>query len=182
MTEIVLTNPIGQVTLLDEDVPTAHATEGFNADTQKMVAELEAEKLQSAELMKVLSSIVSKLEGIYIDLFSQHKSQIAALAMEIARKVLMVKIQDRDYQIEKIIEQALARSPDGQKIVLKLNPDDLKTLGENLKKDELFQGVDVVADAQLGRAECIVETDKGVVQSLIDSHLAEIGKALEQTN
>ena len=36
-----------------------------------------------------------------------------------------------------------------------------------------------VADPEIGRAECVVETPEGIVESTLDAHLSEIGEALK---
>ena len=41
-------------------------------------------------------------------------------------------------------------------------------------------GVKLVADQDIGRAECVIENPKGIIKSLIEEHLERIGKALKK--
>ena len=43
-----------------------------------------------------------------------------------------------------------------------------------------FVGIKFVSDSNIGRAECLIETPKGIVESLIEKNLEQISKALEK--
>ena len=45
----------------------------------------------------------------------------------------------------------------------------------------VLAGIKFVADANIGRAECVLESPKGKVESLIDEHLEQIKKTLIKT-
>jgi len=63
-----------------------------------------------------------------------------------------------------------------------LNPTDFvqcQKLQQGDAADELA-GIKFVSDTNIARAECLLETGKGIIKSLIDEHLEQIGKALEK--
>jgi len=151
-------------------------------DTQqaRAVAELEEQKAGLARAHQTLRVIADKLNQLYTDVLARHKDEIARLSVEIANKVLMQKIEKGDYKIEAIVKEVLKNAPVHQDIVVHLNPDDLVQC-QKLQEDDPSSGfakIKFVADPGIGRAECLVETPKGLVKSLIDEHMERIIEAL----
>lgn len=144
--------------------------------------ELEAEKAAYFQARQTLDSIIAKLNQFCDEVFSSHKEEIAKLSMEIARKVLMQKVENGDYEIESIVQEAIKKAPRHDDIVIHLNPHDLSACQEIQQNNgnEDLAGIKFVADTNINRAECIVENPKGVVKSLIDEHLEQIGRALNK--
>jgi flagellar biosynthesis/type III secretory pathway protein FliH len=132
--------------------------------------------------LRAINDAVTKLNHFYETVFAEQKEEITKLSMEIARKVLMQKVEDGDYKIESIIKEALNNAPTHQDVVVHLNPEDLtdcqKVLGENPDSD--LANVKFVSDSEIGRAECLLESPKGIVESLINEHLDRISKALKK--
>ena len=148
---------------------------------QIQVQDSQAEIAAFSQAAKTLNGVVAKLNQFYDRLFAEHKEEIARLSVEIARKILMQKVQDGDYEIESIVKEALKNAPTRQDVVVHLNPED-HLLCQKAQQDEpngSFAGIKFVSDQNIGRAECLLETPKGIIVSLIDEHLERIGKALE---
>lgn len=135
-----------------------------------------------SQLCRLLQSLLSKLNQFYDKVFAEHREKIAGLSVQIARKILMQKVQDGDYEIESVVKEVLKNAPSHHDLVVHLNPEDLVKC-QKIQKDDngSLAGIKFVVDANIGRAECLLETDKGIVESLIDEHLERIGKALEKT-
>jgi flagellar biosynthesis/type III secretory pathway protein FliH len=94
----------------------------------------------------------------------------------------MRKVEDGDYKIEEIIKEILKNAPAHQDLIIRLNPKDLEDCQKIQQQggvDEL-SGVRLVADAGIGRAECVLESPKGIIKSLIDENLEQIAKALNK--
>ena len=145
------------------------------ADARKMAA--------FSQTCQALNAAAAKLNESLAGVFSQHREEIAKLSVEIARKVLMQKVSDRDYEIESIVKEALGHAPSRQDLVVHLNPDDLAECQKAQQQDEqgsALAGVKFVPDPNIGRAECLLESPKGIIKSLIDEHLERIGKALRK--
>jgi flagellar biosynthesis/type III secretory pathway protein FliH len=143
----------------------------------------QAQKTIFLQACQTLKGLIDKLNEFYDKLFAEHKEEIARLSVEIARKILAQQVQNGDYEIESIVKEALTNAPTRQEVVVHLNPEDL-ILCQKAQQDEpndALAGIKLISDPNIGRAECLLETPKGIVESLIDEHLERIGKALKTT-
>jgi len=143
---------------------------------------LKAQKESLSQVCQALQDAVEKINDFQKNIFEKNTEQIAKLSAEIARKILMQKIQEGDYEIESIVKEALKNAPTREDVVVHLNPDDLVQFEKARQSNAsgTFAGIKFVADQNIGQAECLVETPKGVIESLIETHLERIGKALEK--
>jgi flagellar assembly protein FliH len=137
---------------------------------------------QNQNLMQIcqaLDAAAGQLKHLQENIIKEHKEQIAKLAVEIARKVLTQQIKEGDYKIEAIIQEALDNIPTLRDVVVHLNPEDFAQcqMSES-ENEEIFKNVKLVSDPNVGKAECLVETPKGVIESVIEEHLENISKAL----
>jgi len=184
-----LERPITSARILDgyssnaESSVTDSMNPAANTERIKLIEDLEVQKSLYSEACRTLQGLVAKLNQIYDEIFTGHKEEIAKLSVEIARKILMQKIQDGDYKIESIVKETLKNAPTRQDLVVHLNPEDLADYQKAQQDDNggTLAGVKLVADANIGRAECVLESPKGIIKSLIDEHLEQIGKALKKT-
>jgi len=186
MRTIELERPIVSVEILNDSGGDADLRACVGEDPQireeqvMLMQQLEAQKAEVSQLCVALQGLVEKLEKFYKEVFAAQKEKIANLSVEIARKVLMQKVDKGDYEIESIIQEALGSAPTREELVVHLNPEDLAQW-EKIQQDGAagdLCGVKFMADAGIGRAECIVESPKGKIKSLIEQHLEQIGKAL----
>ncbi|MHC4423996.1 MAG: FliH/SctL family protein [Planctomycetota bacterium] len=154
---------------------------GANAE-QVLTKDLETEKVEASQARQALKSVVDKLNEFYDTMFTKHKEEIAKLSVEIARKILLQKVQEGDYEIESIVKEALKNAPTGQDLVVSLNPEDLVQCQKAQQNDAAgtLTGIKFIADSNVGRAECVVESPKGIIESLFNEQLERIGKALEK--
>lgn len=180
---IKLAKKIKSIRVIDirnEENPSAIAIS--NIEQVKLIEELKAEKNLFKNASQTIQNIADKLKTFYEEILFEHSEKIASLSVEIARKILMQKIEDEDYKIESMIIEILKNAPTYQDLVIRLNPKDLadcqKIQQEN--SDSALSGVKLLADSTIGKAECVLESPKGVIKSLIDEHLEQIGKALKK--
>jgi flagellar biosynthesis/type III secretory pathway protein FliH len=134
------------------------------------------------QICQALQDAINKVNELQENLFNEHKEQIAKLSVEIARKILVQKVQEKDYEIESIVKEALKNAPTRQDVVVHLNPEDLIQC-QKLQQDDTtgtLAGVKFVSDPNIGRAECLLETPKGMIESFINEHLEQIGQALKK--
>jgi flagellar biosynthesis/type III secretory pathway protein FliH len=153
-------------------------------DTQILRQELDAQKTAFLEACRTLNDVISKLNQFYGQIFAGHREEIARLSVEIARKILMQKVENGDYEIESIVKEALSKAPANQDVIVHLNPEDLEKC-KKAQQDEpggVLSDIKLVSDPDIGRAECMLESPKGVIKSLIADSLERIGKALEKAN
>ena len=140
-----------------------------------------SQKTAFSQACQVLSQVAAKLQESCAEVFARHREEIAKLSVEIARKILMQKVEKGDYEIESIVKESLLHAPSRQDVVVRLNPEDLAPCLKAQQQDEqggVLAGVQLVADPSIGRAECILESPKGIIKSLIDENLDRVGKAL----
>ncbi len=132
------------------------------------------------QTVAALKAAAAKLNEFFERMVTGHREAIARLSVEIARKILQQKVSDKDYEIESIVTEALKNAPSHEDIVVHLNPEDLGRF-QDLKEtdtDTVFGGVKFAADGKVGCAECVVETPKGIVESVIEGHLEQVSRVL----
>jgi len=184
ITTIQVENPIYSVTLLGNATASTKALDKEKNTTATSAESQQAELKILTEVCQALQEAVNKVNEYQENLFKRHKEQIAKLSVEISRKVLMQTVQEGDYKIESIIKEALENAPTRKDIVVHLNPEDFVQC-EKLKQNDTgtsLAGIKFVSDPGIGRAECLLETPKGTIESLIEEHLERIGKALEKVD
>lgn len=183
-----LVKPVKSVKVLDSCRCSAGTSfiNGVNPTTDtiqvKLREELNAQVNLYADACRTLQSLLDKLNQFYDEIFAGHKEEIAKFSIEIARKILTQKITDGDYKIESIVQEAIKNAPTRQDLTVYLNPKDIAVC-QKIQQDNtngIMAGIKFVADPNIGRAECVLESPKGIVKSLIDEHLEHIGNALQR--
>jgi flagellar assembly protein FliH len=171
---------IGSQISLDK-IGTAN-TDPSRQDTDQLSSETQQQKAELTQLCSALKSVVDTLSRFQDSAFATHKEDIAKLAVEIARRVLAQKVQEGDYEIESIIRQALEGLTVKQDIVVRLNPSDHTRIEELLKNSEFsdFKGLAFVPDEKIKPAECVLETQRGTIEALIEEKLQRIAEALKK--
>jgi len=160
------------------------AVEGVQAEgmSERMRTELESERARLRGVCETLQQAADKLKEMYERGISEQRAGIAKLAVEIAARVVRRKTEEGDYEIVKMIEEALKEAAAEEDVAIRLNPQDMERCKKAQEAGEAkFSGVTFVADAGVGRAECRVETKRGIIASVIDEQLERVGKALIRT-
>jgi flagellar biosynthesis/type III secretory pathway protein FliH len=159
--------------------------EASNAETGQVPRQdFDAQKAVFSQACQALNSVIARLNQFCDKIYAEQGEDIARLSVEIARKILMQKVEDGDYEIESIIKGALKNAPSSQDVIVHLNPEDLEKC-QKAQQDEpgsVLAGIKLIPDPNIGRAECLLESPKGIIKSLIDDNLERIGKALEKAN
>ena len=88
--------------------------------------ELDAQKAAFSQACQALNGVIAKLNQFCDKLYVEHREEIARLSVEIARKILMQKVENGDYEIESIIKEALKNTPGSQDVIVHLNPEDIE--------------------------------------------------------
>jgi flagellar biosynthesis/type III secretory pathway protein FliH len=149
---------------------------------EDLTRELQEQKNELARLLETVNGVAAGLHKSYEQMLASNHGEIAKLAIEIARKILMSKAGKGDYEIQTIVEEALKYAPTRQNVVVHLHPEDLprcqQLQGENPQSP--LAELEFTADWSIGRGECLVETPKGIVQSFIEEHLEHISGALQK--
>ncbi len=134
---------------------------------------VQQERAALASAAAALKEGLAQLQPLRAATIRQSEQQLVELAMNIASRVLMQEIQAGRYEIDPIVQEALGRVSSHQDVVVHLHPDDLARCAQAKTGDEA--GIAFVADANIARAHCRIETAEGVVESDVESHLETIG-------
>ncbi|OHB76727.1 MAG: hypothetical protein A2Z25_20755 [Planctomycetes bacterium RBG_16_55_9] len=187
--KINLSGPIRSARILDGyPAPAGHETADSQAGAKEIPSpDLEAQKAIFSHACQALHNAAARLDEFCDKLFVEHREEIAGLSVEIARKVLVQKVEEGDYEIESVIKESLKNAPSRHNVVVHLNPEDYAQCRQALQpgqdgQDSAFAGVTFVPDPNIGRAECLLETPKGIIQSLIDENLERISQALTKVS
>ena len=156
------------------------------AGANEMETSLEALKEEKENLIqagKALEDAAVKLQQFQEEIFSSHREQIVRLSVEIAGKILLKETADGNYEIGKIVQEALKVTPAQQDIVVRLNPNDLQQYQKIIedKGGDAPGNVKLVPDVNIGPTQCVVQTDKGMIEYFIEEHLKQISEALKIT-
>jgi len=175
---IQLEKPICSAVLVNDGAEQPKAVPG-GAD-EGAAANRQKESLSRA--CRALQEAVSKVNELQEALFTEHKEQVVKLSVEIARKILAQKVQEGDYEIEAIVQEALKDVPNRGEAVVHLNPEDLSEYRKSQggAGDSGPAGVTLVADPHVGPAECMLETPKGIIESFIEQKIERIAEALRK--
>ena len=145
--------------------------------------EVEQQKRELAQLCETVNSLAGKLDHLYQQTVVHNHGDIAGLAVEIARKIVMCEIGKGRYDIQAIVEEALKRVPTHQDLAVRVNPQDAP-LCQRLQEaspDSPFAKLQFVADGSIPPANCLIETPKGIVRSFVEEGLERIREALEKS-
>ena len=186
-----LNKPIISATVLDgyADCDVSQLSDSDREDSKAEAGQIprqdfEAQKAVYSQTCQTLNGLITRLNQFCDKMYAGHREEIARLSVEIARKILMQKVENGDYEIESIIKEALKNVSGSQDVIVHLNPEDLEKC-QKAQQDEtggVLTGIKLIPDPNIGRAECLLESPKGIIKSLIDDNLERIGKALEKAN
>ena len=128
-----------------------------------------------------LKKTAAALQQLQQSLIEQHREDVVKLAVEIARRILAFSVEKGQYSIERIVAEALKNCTTTANVTVRLHPDDLKACRHALEKQMAdVEGIRFVGDKRLGRAECVVETDRGTIEASINRQLERVEEALSK--
>ena len=195
---IILSKPIVSVKVLDACPASIDSEHSLNTCGNELVShtqinpnsdgnttikhDIKTQKVEHSQACQILNDIANKLNKCYEDVFTKHREEIVRLSIEIARKILVQKIENGDYEIETIVKEALKNVPTRQDVEVLLNPKDLELCQKAFQDDQesKLTNIKLISDPSIGQAECIVKSPKGTIHSLIDEHLEQISEALKK--
>lgn len=132
-----------------------------------------------------LSSVTEKLvalETLREKFYKNAEPDVIKLVMTIAEKVIGKMVRESEGAIKSIVRLAVESSI-GERITVKLNPEDHKivTSGDFELKDMLdrTKRISFKEDETIEKGGCIVETEVGTIDARLETQLKAIKKALE---
>jgi type III secretion system HrpE/YscL family protein len=118
------------------------------------------------------------------DAMARSQQQVARLALRVAEKILRQKLETSPEALVPVVDEAL-RSLQAQpqsRVVLRVHPADQPVLAPRrtrwLARFPGLESLKVVADEELPRGSCRIESDFGTVDATIETQLAAIERHL----
>lgn len=132
-------------------------TEGHLTNSIKILAEAEEERVR-----RIASS----------------EAELLKLVTGIAEKIIGSELKSNPEQLISIVKEALAKVSTANSITVKLNPDALQLLQENLPSlQEVFsepKAIEIQGDQTILSGDCFIETEHGKVDARVKSQLERI--------
>jgi len=143
--------------------------EGFAAGHVEGLAAAQADmRKQRAQLEALFEAAARPLQA----LDEQTEQALAALAMLVARSVLAGELRVAPELVLRAVQQAVAAVPAaGQGLRVHVHPEDLPLLQAAATTDSHWE---CVADPQLARGDCVVESARSHLDARVETRLAAV--------
>ena len=138
---------------------------------------IEQTRTQANSLQAALSQAACHLEQYKNDLLDQIKTQSVDLALAIASKVVCEKLDQNNFSIDPILQDALGQLNANQHATIFLNPTDLEK--SQLAKSN-NSALTFSEDATLSPGSCKIESKQGTIDSSVKKSFVQITTALAQ--
>jgi flagellar biosynthesis/type III secretory pathway protein FliH len=152
-------------------------------------ARAEAEELRrsaaargEAEGREAAVAVLVAAEAARARLQGEAEPDIARLALQIARKVVVGELAQSDAALGRIVAQALQSARLGRAVVVRIHPDDAQGLQERfpvlLAAAGRSEGLVLRPDPSLTRGGCVVDSELGTIDARLETQLGAIERAL----
>lgn len=155
-------------------------TKGYR-DGQAAAIKAGEERLESH--LAHLHKLISQIEETRTEVFRSAEKEIVTLAMAIATKIVRHEISIKDDVVLRVVDEALRKCVDHERIKIRVNPSDYLFLRE--KTSELSSLMDkpgnlnFVEDETVERGGCLIETNLGDIDARIKKQLHVVEAALK---
>lgn len=174
-----------QAESIREDAKTAGHEEGTAAGREEGIAQIREEEKQilldaNAKAEKTMTDAKEASRAYVL----QAEDEIAAIAMDIADKVLPQHFIDVPQIILPLIRKALLKVKDQPEVIIRVSPDDYDlVLLARSEFQTILEGssavLEVRSDEHLGPGACILETPNGNVDARVATQLEIIRQAVQ---
>lgn len=146
-------------------------------------AGLRAAEEQTREQLERLASLARQAAIDRESMVRSAEQELAALALEIAAKVIRREVSCDPTVVLNVVEGALEKVGTTDAVRILVHPDDVELVRERWAdlKGAVALGTDweIAGDDRIERGGCIIETRSGMVDGRIEAQLAEIVSAFE---
>ena len=149
---------------------------------QKLMQQAQAREASVAQSLQALRQATQQFQAVQSEFFREAEEQLVDLAVDIARKILAQEINAGRYEIDPIVREALAGVEGCREIVVRLNPIDHENCtiaSSESQSGEGHEGLQLVADPGIPLGGCVLETQHGRIESLVDDQLNEVHEAMK---
>lgn len=141
---------------------------GYKDGLAKGNAELQSQ-------FELLKKALSSLSEPFVQLDQEVETQLAQLAVTIARQLVRREIKTDPGQIIAIVREAILVLPSaGRQTSVYLNPEDLELVRSKLSASESESVWRLVEDPTLSRGDCKVATDTSSIDATVERRLSSL--------
>lgn len=150
-------------------------------ESEKERAKLDGYEKGREEGLATITELAVKLNVIRDKFYMDAEPEIIKLVMMIAEKIIGKMVREQEGAIKSIVRQAV-ESALGERITVRLNPDDYKIIGTgDFEFRDVFDRAKRIAfkeDESIKKGGCIVETEVGTIDARLETQLKAIKKCL----
>ena len=150
---------------------------GFSAARDQITPEIDAQ-------IGRFTSMIDDLASQRRTLIKESEAAVLRLACEIAGKVVGKVAETDETVVRHVVNSALKRMDDREKLVVRLNPDDLAVLRERqpawAEGIERSGAAELRADTRIKRGGCLVDGESGSVEAQVERQIGVIERALSE--
>jgi len=131
-----------------------------------------------SDVMNQFSSSVGKLEASakdYVDALEGIKSNLITAALDIAKEVVNIELNENAHNIAKVLSSELIKElQSASKITLKVNPNDHGVISQKVGS---LEHVEVISDAAVSEGGVIAISDAGNIDSQVSKRFERVKRA-----
>lgn len=151
----------------------AEAREAARLQAERSAAEEERREAEHREAVEALRRAAEDLRATFVAATERIESQGTELAWALVTELLGREVRCAD--AADVVRRVLALAPTGETVRVELHPDHLGAPELAELKD---LGMRCVANADLGRADALVQVDESVLDLRLDAALARVREVL----
>jgi len=188
----------GRHFLMNSERENAGSTEGDKENSNRDLNEIEREAFQKGfesgktsglqifekKLERALKRFEESLEELsYLrhKIIRQSEKELIALAIEIAKKLVHREVKMDEKIILALVRVAVDKLASRNRIVIVLSQQDYEIVNANLDSilpDHVEREIELKPSAELGRGDCLIESDSGSVDGRLVEQFKEIEAGL----
>jgi len=145
----------------------------------------EAQRL-AAQFTERTSTAIELLRATAERLAAEARTDALEIGFLVARRILEMELTASAEPLVNLVRSAVRRLGESRRIVIHLSPADaqalttiVETRGAQAVAQAAISKVEIVADASLGRGDCLVEGDLVTVDGRINVRIEELRRVLE---
>jgi flagellar assembly protein FliH len=145
----------------------------------------EAQKL-AAQFTERTSAAVEVLRATAERLAAEARTDALEIGFLVARRILEMELTASAEPLVNLVRSAVKRLGESRRIVIHLSPADAQAMnaiiesrGAQAVAQATISRVEIVADASLGRGDCLVEGDLVTVDGRINARIEELRRVLD---
>lgn len=130
-----------------------------------------------------LGQLLSSMEKMKNNLLQQNEGSLVRLVYEIAKRVVLSEIENKDDTVLKILKQIVPSMQTDEQMVVNVSPRDFAMIEKS--KGKLGRDFEFLERLKLGAAEtiadggCVIETNYGTIDATIEQRLEKAWETLD---